>query len=100
MNTSINNKPFPRLSKIERIVFLIQRYVLSQSSCLIKSNPVNINFAKMDTENFEDTVQREVREAVASSQKSLMDDISGLISSTFSPLKRGSVTIKGTFLKT
>ena len=38
----------------------------------------------MDAENFEDRVQREVREAVASSQKSLMDDISGLISSKFS----------------
>ena len=38
----------------------------------------------MEAENFEDRVQREVRKAVASSQKSLMDDISGLISSILS----------------
>ena len=38
----------------------------------------------MDAENFEERVQREVQQAVASSQKSLMDDISGLISSKFS----------------
>ena len=38
----------------------------------------------MDAENFEERVQREVQQAVASSQKSLMDDISGLIYSKFS----------------
>ena len=38
----------------------------------------------MDAENFEERVQREVQQAVASSQKSFMDDISGLISSKFS----------------
>ena len=37
----------------------------------------------MDAENFEERVQREVQQAVASSQKSFMD-ISGLISSKFS----------------
>ena len=38
----------------------------------------------MDAENFEERVQREVQQAVASSQKSFMDDISGLISNKFS----------------
>ena len=38
----------------------------------------------MDAKNFEERVQREVQQAVASSQKSFMDGILGLISSKFS----------------
>ena len=51
----------------------------------------------MDAENFEERLQREVQQAVASSQKSLMDVFSGQISSKFSNsllLNQGSRIIK------